>query len=61
MSSHADTILTDEIIPRLRNLIPHQVPRVGSEDTEELLQDATLIAARMLDRARTNGKTVTPG
>ena len=61
MSSHADTVLTEEIVPRLRHLIPHRVPLVGSEDPEELLQDATLIAARMLDRARANGKTVTPG
>ena len=61
MSSHADTVLTEEIVPRLRHMIPHHVPRVGSEDTEELLQDATLIAARMLDRARANGKTVTLG
>ncbi|NBV25646.1 MAG: hypothetical protein EBS05_27550, partial [Proteobacteria bacterium] len=61
MSSHADTVLTDEIVPRLRHMIRHHVPRVGSEDPEELLQDATLIAARLLDRARANGKTVTPG
>ena len=61
MSSHADTVLTEEIVPRLRHMIPHQVPRVGSEDPDELLQDATLIAARLLDRARANGKTVTPG
>ena len=60
MSFHADTILIDEIIPRLHHLIPHHVPRVGSEDPEELLQDATLIAARLLARARVNGKTVTP-
>ncbi|NBU10548.1 MAG: hypothetical protein EBS84_16275 [Proteobacteria bacterium] len=34
---------------------------MGSEDPEELLQDATLIAVRLLARARVNGKTVTPG
>ena len=61
MSSHADTVLIDEIVPRLRNLIPHKVPFVGAEDAEELLQDATLMAARLLARARANGKTVTPG
>ncbi|NDB76222.1 MAG: hypothetical protein EB141_11355 [Verrucomicrobia bacterium] len=61
MSSHVDNVLIDEIVPRLRHLIPHHVPRVGSEDPEELLQDATLIAARLLIRARANGKTVTPG
>lgn len=61
MSSHADTILTDEIVPRLRHMIPHHVSFVGSEDAEEVLQDATLMAARMLASARANGKTVTPG
>ena len=61
MSSHADTMLTDEIVPRLRHLIPHQVAFVGAEDAEEVLQDATLLAARLLARAQANGKTVTPG
>ena len=61
MSSHADTVLIDEIVPRLRTMIPHRVSFVGAEDAEELLQDATLMAARLLTRARANGKTVTPG
>ena len=61
MSSHADKMLTDEIVPRLRHMIPHQVSFVGAEDAEELLQDATLMAARLLARARANGKAVTPG
>ena len=61
MSSHADTMLTDEIVPRLRNTIPHQVAFVGAEDAEEVLQDATLMAARILARAQANGKQVTAG
>ena len=61
MSSHADPILTDEIVPRLRHLIPHHVSFTGAEDAEEVLQDATLMAARMLASARARGKTVTPG
>ncbi len=61
MSSHADTVLIDEIVPRLRHLIPHKVSFVGAEDAEEVLQDATLMAARLLARARANGKQVTPG
>ena len=61
MSSHADKMLTDEIVPRLRNTIPHQVAFVGAEDAEEVLQDATLMAARILARAQANGKTVTAG
>ena len=61
MSSHADKMLTDEIVPRLRHMIPHHVSFVGAEDAEEVLQDATLMAARLLARARANGKQVTPG
>ena len=61
MSSHADQMLTDEIVPRLRAMIPHRVSFVGAEDAEELLQDATLMAARLLARARANGKQVTAG
>ena len=61
MSSLADTVLIDEIVPRLHHMIPHHVSFVGAEDAEELLQDGTLIAARLLASARANGKTVTPG
>ena len=61
MSSHVDNVLIDEIVPRLRAMIPHQVSFVGAEDAEEVLQDATLMAARLLARARANGKQVTAG
>ena len=61
MSSHADNVLIDEIVPRLRHMIPHHVSFVGAEDAEEVLQDATLMAARLLASARANGKQVTPG
>ncbi len=61
MSSHADTVLIDEIVPRLRTMIPRSVSQVGHEDYEELLQDGTLMAARLLQRCREQGKTVTPG
>ena len=47
--------------PRLHHTIPHQVAFVGAEDAEEGLQDATLLATRLLARARAKGKTVTPG
>ena len=61
MSCYADKMLTDEIVPRLRTMIPHKVSFVGAEDTEEVLQDATLMAARLLARARASGKEVTAG
>ena len=44
MSSHVDNVLSNEIVPRLRHLIPHHVAFVGAEDAEEVLQDATLMA-----------------
>ena len=34
---------------------------VGSEDTEELLQDALTVAAKMLHDLEERGKEVTPG
>lgn len=61
MSPQLGTILTDEIAPRLRAAIPRVVRPIGSEDTEELLQDAITIAAQMLHRVGETGKQVTPG
>ena len=60
MSPHAGFILMEEIAPRLRNIIPNIKP-VGAEDTEELLQDAVAVAAKMLHDLEQRGKTVTPG
>ncbi len=42
-------------------MIPQSVRPVGCEDVEELVQDATAIAARMLESVETAGKRVTPG
>lgn len=61
MSSHVDNVLIDEIVPRLRAMIPRSVSQVGHEDYEELLQDGTLMAARLLQRCREQGKTMMPG
>ena len=60
MSPHAGFVLMDQIAPRLRNIIPNIKP-VGAEDTEELLQDALAVAAKMLHDLEGRGKTVTPG
>jgi hypothetical protein len=56
-------VLVFEIVPRLKNIIrvPGAIHGAPTEDAEELLQEATAIAARLLDQAETNGKTVTPG
>jgi len=61
MSPHAGFVLIDQIVPRLRSAIPHCVRPVGGEDAEELVQDAIVVAAQMLDRLEQTGKKVTPG
>ena len=61
MSPQAGWILQEEIVPRLRSAIPRNVNQIGSEDAEELIQDATVMAAKLLDRTEQLGKRVTPG
>jgi hypothetical protein len=61
MSPHAGWLLVNEIIPRIAAVVPRCVPHVGTEDTEEIVQDASAMAARMLMNAETAGKKVTPG
>ncbi|TSA29863.1 MAG: hypothetical protein D4R65_14400 [Verrucomicrobiaceae bacterium] len=60
MSPKAGFVLLDQIEPRLRATMPH-IRGVGSEDTEELLQDAMAVAAKMLHDLEERGKEVTPG
>lgn len=61
MSPHASWLLINEIIPRIAASVPRCVTHVGIEDTEELVQDASAMAARMLTNAEANQKQVTPG
>jgi len=61
MSPQAGWILRDEVLPRLRNAVPRAVKQVGAEDADELVQDATCMAAQMMHRNELNGKQVTPG
>ena len=61
MSPQLGWILQEEIVPRLRSAIPRNVNQIGSEDAEELIQDATCMAARLLDRTEQQGKQVTAG
>ena len=60
MSPQAGVVLMQDIAPRLKAVMPH-IKTVGAEDCEELLQDALLMAARMLDNLEKKGKRVTPG
>jgi len=53
-------MLVDEIVPRLR-AAAHSIPKVGCEDDDEITQDATLMAARMMESAEQAGRTFTAG
>ena len=61
MSPQAGWILQEEVVPRLRSSVPRNVNRIGCEDAEELVQDATAIAAKLLHNAEQAGKQVTAG
>ena len=61
MSPHTSWILIHEVVPRLAASIPRAVKMVGCEDVEELIQDATALAARMLNNTEKAGKQVTAG
>jgi DNA-directed RNA polymerase specialized sigma24 family protein len=58
MSPQTGWLLQEEVVPRLRAVIPHTVHRVGCEDAEELIQDATAMAAGILHKAEAAGKKV---
>jgi DNA-directed RNA polymerase specialized sigma24 family protein len=61
MSLQAGWILQEEVVPRLRASIPRDVNQIGCEDAEELVQDATCMAAKLMHSVEQQGKTVTPG
>ena len=58
MSPQAGFLLQTEILPRLISAIPMAVSFIGSEDAQELVQDGTLIAAKMIHGAEQAGKKV---
>jgi hypothetical protein len=57
--SDTETLLLDEVTPRLRAAIPQTIPMVGPDDPEELLQDGLAIAIQIHHGARKAGKKVT--
>ena len=61
MSPQAGQMLLHEIAPRLHRTVLQRVAMFGSEDAEELHQDALAMAANSLDSVEKRGKTVTPG
>ena len=48
MSPTSAWILQEEVRPRLRSAIPTNVNQIGSQDSEELIQDSVCIAAKLL-------------
>lgn len=61
MSAKVGAVLLEQIAPRLRATIPHAVRPTGSEDAQELWQDAVTMAAQMLVALEARGKEVTAG
>ncbi|MCH7225095.1 hypothetical protein [Haloferula sp. A504] len=53
-------MLEHQVAPRLSHAA-RTIPKVGHEDDEEITQDATLMAARMMDSAEKAGRRFTAG
>ncbi len=60
MSPMMDEMLVNEVMPRLRSVV-RSIPKIGYEDDEEVIQDATLMAARMMDSAEKAGQKFSGG
>ena len=58
MTEHAGEMLCTEVVPRIRSAIPATVNFVGCKDAEELVQDGTALAAKMMHNAEHAGKRV---
>lgn len=53
-------MLVDEVVPRLWGIV-HTISKVGHEDDEEVVADATLMAARMMASADLAGRSFSGG
>ena len=60
MSPMIGNMLLKQVMPRLRSVV-RTIPKIGCEDDEEIIQDATLVAARMMDSAEKAGHAFTAG
>jgi len=59
MSPYAGSLLL-QIMPTIRATVMHTIKPVGCEDHEEMVQDATAMAASMLDSCERKGKAMIP-
>ena len=55
MSPVMGDMLVHDVMPRLR-AAARSIPKTGCEDDEEIVQDATLMAARMMESAEKSGQ-----
>ena len=60
MSPSAALMLEKQIYPIIRNTIPRTARPIGSEDSQELVQDATASAAEMLEAMERSGRKPLP-
>jgi hypothetical protein len=60
MSPMMEDRLVKEVMPRLR-AAAYSIPKIGCEDDEEIVQDATLMAVRMMESAEKSGQQFTAG
>ena len=60
MSPSAAIMLEKQIYPIIRNTIPRTARPIGSEDSQELIQDATASAAEMIESMEKSGRKPLP-
>ncbi len=61
MHNSIEQLVLQEVQPRLRAAIADSVPLVGADDVQELVQDGTVLALRILNSTRRSGRKVTAG
>lgn len=61
MNYETETLLVQEVAPRLRAAIAKTVPVVGPDDPDELLQDGLALAIGLLQSTQRAGKKVSAG
>ena len=59
MSPYAGSLLL-QIMPLIKSTVMRTIKPVGCEDHDEIVQDATAMAADMLDSSERNGKALIP-
>ena len=58
MSPMLENMLIHEVVPRIRNAV-RTIPKIGCEDCDEIVQDTTMMAVRMMVAAEDAGRSFT--